>query len=154
VRDALSEVRAISAGLRLAELGPLSIAQVASRAIDDHQRRSGVTVERHLENLPEQAPLSIKIALLRTLHEALSNATRHGGGVRVDLQSDADALRLMITDHGSGIDMGVAGRSAGLGLAGMRERAELLGATFEVRSAPGTGTVVLGCWPLAARADV
>jgi signal transduction histidine kinase len=156
VRDALNEVRAIAAGLRLPELGPLSVAQVASRAIEDHQRRSGAPVERHLEQLPEQAPLSIKIALLRTLHEALSNATRHGGGVdvRVDLRSDADVLQLTVTDHGPGFDVDGAKRSGGLGLAGMRERAELLGGTFEVRAAPGDGTAVMACWPLPARADL
>jgi signal transduction histidine kinase len=156
VRDALSEVRAISAGLRLPELGPLSVAQVASRAIDDHQRRSGVRVEQQLEHLPEQAPLSIKIALLRTLQEALSNATRHGGGVeiRVDLRADADALQLTVTDHGPGFVVDEAERSGRLGLKGMRERAELLGGTFEVRSAPAAGTAVLACWPLAARVDL
>jgi signal transduction histidine kinase len=156
VRDSLSEVRAISAGLRLPELGPLSVAQVASRAIDDHRRRSGTPVARHLEQLPEQAPLSIKIALLRTLHEALSNATRHGGGVdvRVDLRADADTLQLTVTDHGPGFDVDVAERSGRLGIAGMRERAELLGGTFEVRSAPGEGTAVVACWPLAARAEL
>src|SRR4030088_1098250 len=53
VRDALSEVRAISAGLRLPELGPLTLAHVAHRAIDDHRRRSGVRVERQLEHLPD-----------------------------------------------------------------------------------------------------
>jgi signal transduction histidine kinase len=156
VRDALSEVRAISAGLRLPELGPLTLAQVAHRAVDDHQRRSGVTVERHFDNLPEQAPLSIKIALLRTLHEALSNATRHGEAVdvQVELRSDADALRLIVSDHGPGFDVDVAEHSGRLGLAGMRERAELLGGTFEVRSKPGDGTVVMACWPLAARAEL
>jgi signal transduction histidine kinase len=149
-------VRAISAGLRLPELGPLSIEEVANRAIHDHQRRSGVRLERHLDHLPEQAPLSIKIALLRTLQEALSNATRHGGGVdvRVDLRADADALRLTVTDHGPGFVLDVAERSGRLGLAGMRERAELLGGTFEVRAAPGDGTVVLACWPLAPRGDL
>src|SRR5579871_4329129 len=53
VRDALSDLRAISAGLRLPELERLSVAEVASRAIDDHQRRSGVAVERHLESLAD-----------------------------------------------------------------------------------------------------
>jgi signal transduction histidine kinase len=156
VRDALSEIRAISAGLRLPELGPLSVAQVAQRAIDDHQRRSGVPVERHIADLPEQAPLATKIALLRTLHEALSNATRHGGGVdvRVDLHADAEAIQLTVTDRGPGFDIDVAERSGRLGLSGMRERAELLGGTFEVRSRPGDGTAVLACWPLSARVEL
>src|SRR5437870_6155633 len=52
VRDALTDLRAISAGLRLPELGALSVAQVATRAIDDHERRSGIKVSRQLERLP------------------------------------------------------------------------------------------------------
>jgi signal transduction histidine kinase len=155
VRDALAEVRAISAGLRLPELEPLSVPAVVSRAIDDHQRRSGVAVSRHLENVPDQAPLSIKIALLRTLQEALSNATRHGQGknVAVDLRSEADTLSLTVADRGPGFDPRLAEGSGGLGLAGMHERAELLGGKFHVDSAPGRGTTLRVFWPLATRAD-
>lgn len=155
VRDALSEIRAIAAGLRLPELGDASIVAVATRAIDDHQRRSGIRVERRLETLPEQAPLAIKIALLRTLQEALSNATRHGQGtdVRVVLRGTPDVLQLLVSDRGPGFDPLAVECAGHLGLAGMRERAELLGGTFEVQSRPGQGTLIRVCWPLlAARA--
>ena len=74
--------------------------------------------------------------------------------VEDELRSDADALRLIVADHGPGFDIEAAGQSGRLGLAGMRERAELLGGTFEVRSKPGDGSVVMACWPLAARGDV
>jgi signal transduction histidine kinase len=156
VRDALAEVRAISAGLRLPELEPLSVTAVASRAIDDHRRRSGVPVERELINVPDQVALPIKIALLRTLQEALSNATRHasGQGVRVELRGDAETLRLVVADRGPGFDPRSAERSGRLGLPGMRERAELLGGTFEIDSAAGHGTTVRVCWPLSMRASV
>jgi signal transduction histidine kinase len=156
VRDALTDLRAISAGLRLPELERLSVSEVASRAIDDHQRRSGVSVQRQLESLPDQAPLAIKIALLRTLQEALSNATRHGKGadVRVELDGAGDRLRLRVSDHGPGFDTRLAEQSGGLGLAGMRERTELLGGTFEVESAVGVGTTVQACWPLSVPAGL
>jgi signal transduction histidine kinase len=153
VRDALTDVRAISAGLRLPELERLTLAEVATRAIDDHERRAQIHVERHLDGLPEQAPLAIKIALVRTLQEALSNATRHGRGadVRVELTCSSDKLQLRVSDHGPGFDpRGVAG-SGRLGLAGMRERAELLGGGFEVQSEIGRGTSVRVYWPLAMR---
>jgi signal transduction histidine kinase len=155
VRDALSDLRAISAGLRLPELERLSVAEVAARAIDDHQRRSGVVVQRELESLPDEAPLPIKIALLRTLQEALSNATRHGRGddVRVELQGSNDQLHLTVSDRGPGFDTRQADAGGGLGLAGMRERAELLGGAFHVESAPGGGTTVRVCWPLSGVAS-
>jgi signal transduction histidine kinase len=154
VRDALADLRAISAGLRLPEVERLSLGEVASRAIDDHERRARIHVERHFEGLPDQAPLPIKIALLRTLQEALSNATRHGQGidVRVDLSSNGDRLRLSVSDGGPGFDPREVEHSGRLGLAGMRERAELLGGEFEVQSGVGRGTDVRVCWPLLTRA--
>jgi signal transduction histidine kinase len=155
VRDALTDLRAISAGLRLPELSTLSVAQVATRAIHDHERRSGISVSQDLQRLPELAPLPIKIALLRTLQEALSNATRHGGGadVAVTLSRESDGLRLIVADHGPGFNPDAAARSGRLGLAGMRERAELLGGSFQVDSAPGAGTTVRVWWPLSGRAE-
>ena len=155
VRDALTDLRAISAGLRLPELSTLSVAQVATRAIHDHERRSGISVSQDLQRLPELAPLPIKIALLRTLQEALSNATRHGGGadVAVTLSREADGLRLIVADDGPGFNPDAAARSGRLGLAGMRERAELLGGSFQVDSAPGAGTTVRVWWPLSGRAE-
>jgi signal transduction histidine kinase len=154
VRDALTDLRAISAGLRLPELQRLSVADVAMRAIVDHERRSGAEVARHLGELPENAPLSIKIALLRTLQEALSNATRHGQGapICVELDSDGEMLQLTVTDRGPGFDPEVAQRSGRLGIAGMRERAELLGGTFSIRA--NAGTTVDVRWPLATPAAV
>jgi signal transduction histidine kinase len=156
VKDALSEVRAISAGLRLPELAPLTIAEVAERAISDHERRSGTRVDRRFGRLPEQAPLAIKIGLLRTLQEALSNATRHGGGVDVtaSVWAEDGLLRLEVRDHGPGFDPSGVERNGRLGLAGMRERAELLGGTFEIASTLGRGTVVSASWPLPERAEL
>jgi signal transduction histidine kinase len=158
VKDALSEVRAISAGLRLPELAPLALADVAERAISDHERRSGTAIDRRIGRLPEQAPLAIKIGLLRTMQEALSNATRHGGGVDVaaSVWADDGLLRLEVSDRGPGFDFesSEVHRNGRLGLAGMRERAELLGGTFEVTSELGKGTLVSASWPLPERAEM
>jgi signal transduction histidine kinase len=156
VKDALAELRAISAGLRLPELAPLTLADVAERAICDHERRSGTRVDRRLGRLPEQAPLAIKIGLLRTLQEALSNATRHGGGVDLtaSVWAEDGMLRLEVSDRGPGFDPTGAERKGRLGLAGMRERAELLGGTFEITSRLGKGTIVRASWPLPEHAEL
>jgi signal transduction histidine kinase len=156
VRDALTDLRSISAGLRLPELERLTVSDVATRAIVDHERRSRIQVEREFDALPEQAPLPIKIALLRTLQEALSNATRHGQGadVRVELNGSTDRLLLRVSDHGPGFDTLNGERSGGLGLAGMRERAELLGGDFDITTEIGRGTTVHAVWPLSVRVSV
>ena len=151
VQDALSEVRAIAGGLRLPELQPLALAEVAERAIQAHERRSGTPVHLTLDALPENAPLAVKIALLRSLQEALSNATRHGSGVdvRVHLWTDGDLLSLAVSDAGPGFNAEGPATDGHLGLAGIRERAELLGGGFRIAAAPGQGTVVQMHWPLA-----
>jgi signal transduction histidine kinase len=152
LRDAMKEVRAISSGLRLPELEAVPVAEVLERAVGDHERRSRTFVQRLFEGVPTRAPLAVKIALVRTVQEALSNATRHAAGAQVSLRAwgQGGHLYMEVTDRGPGFDLSQAPDvdSGHLGLAGMRERAELLGGTFAVRTAPGAGTTVRACWPL------
>jgi signal transduction histidine kinase len=152
LRDALKEVRAISSGLRLPELEAVPVSDVLERAVLEHERRSGARVERQFERLPSRVPLAVKIALIRTLQEALSNATRHAPGAEqvVRAWGQGGHLYMEVTDGGPGFDLSKTADfdSGHLGLAGMRERAELLGGSFTVRTAPGAGTTVRACWPL------
>jgi signal transduction histidine kinase len=152
VREALADVRTITASLRTPELEQMSLHEVAERAITTHQRRTGAYVELIAGRLPDHAPLAIKIAVLRTLQEALSNATRHGGAnasIGVRLRGVGDKLHMTVTDDGPGFVVEDAQRSGGLGLSVMRERAELLGGTIDVQSEPGEGTILHTCWPLS-----
>jgi signal transduction histidine kinase len=152
VRDALGEIRTISTGLRLPELAPLQVEQIVTRAVAAHTRRGGTAVDLQLERVPTQAPLPVKITLFRALEEALSNATRHGlgQGVVARIEGEAAGLRLTVSDQGPGFDPTAERPDGHLGLANMRERAELLGGTFQVRSAPGHGTTVVLWLPLPA----
>lgn len=152
VQAALEETRAISAGLRLPELASRSVREVVERAVRDHERRAGVHVTTVTEDLPEQAPLAIKMALFRSLQEALSNATRHGVGdtVTVRVRCDGGRLCLAVSDRGPGFTPEGVPAEGHLGLVGMRERAELLGGSFRVESAIGRGTTVRASWPLDA----
>jgi two-component system sensor histidine kinase NreB len=79
----------------------------------------------------------------RIVQEALANVARHGQAHRVSVQLARHAARVTVTvrDDGVGFDP-ENGRGRGLGLVTMRERAELIGGTLEVRSAPGRGTEV------------
>jgi|GEM_PF-4702645 hypothetical protein len=58
--QALGEVRAIATGLRLPELQPLTLSDVAERAVQAHERRSGTPVQLTPGDLPEEAPLAVK----------------------------------------------------------------------------------------------
>ena len=152
VRDALHEIRAISRGLLLPQLETLALPEVVERAVRDHQRRSGTPVQLELEELPPHAPLAVTIALYRSLQEALSNATRHGQGiaVRVRVWRADHQLCLTVADRGPGLTPGRADDERHLGVAGMRERARVLGGDFRLTSTAGEGTVVAVCWPLNA----
>lgn len=148
--EALGDMRSIAAGLRLPELSSMPTAEVVRRAVDDHQRRSGTAVSAHVGDLAREVSLPTKIVLFRALQELLSNATRHGGGadVTVDLRQDGARVRLTVTDGGPGFDQGSVGSEGRLGLAGVREQAELLGGTFEIDHAPQGGAQVEVSWPL------
>jgi signal transduction histidine kinase len=154
VQDALGEIRAISSGLRLPSLAPLEVREVAERAVGAHIRRSNTPVELRLDNLPSQAPLAVKITLFRALEEALSNATRHGQGqgVVAHVRGENGGLSVTVSDQGPGFAPEAVPTEGHLGLANLHERAELLGGTFQVTSAPGQGTTVR-LWMPARGAD-
>ena len=91
---------------------------------------------------------SQRIALLRVVHEALSNVVRHSGAESASVVVEANATQLSasITDDGQGFDVDrvceEAAKSGRLGLVGMRERVRLLGGTLEVTSREGGPTTV------------
>jgi signal transduction histidine kinase len=157
LREAMADMRGVAAGLRLPELAGLDVAAVATRAVRDHERRSGSRVTLEVADVPTAVSLPVKIALFRALQEGLSNATRHGDSqaIRVTLAPCAAArspgrrgLELVVSDDGRGFDPAALASTEGLGLAGIREQAEILGGSFEVSSAPQDGTRLRVWWPL------
>ncbi len=150
MQEALREIRAISAGLRLPELAPLSLTEVAERAVRSHVRRTSRAVDVRVHDLTAQAPLSLKIAIYRALQEALANASRHGQDeqVRAHVWGDAGWLNLEVSDQGPGFNPDAVETDDHLGLAGMRERATLLGGELTVESVAGQGSTVRARWPL------
>ncbi len=82
--------------------------------------------------------------LYRIVQEALGNATKHGEAteLRVRVEPRAKGARLSIEDNGSGFDLESSRMNRGLGLATMKERAEMLGGRLTVRSRRGEGTCV------------
>jgi two-component system NarL family sensor kinase len=101
------------------------------------------------------APLAVEGELLRIGQEAIANAARHADAtcVYVDLQQDARAVRIRVTDdgHGFDVDQVLAADSGHYGLTGMQERAARLGGRVVVTSSAG-GTVVEASVPCARHA--
>ena len=95
-------------------------------------------------------PRDLETAIYRVVQEGLTNVARHAGvdEVVVRLWAHEDALYVQIEDQGRGFDPRAGLDHVG-GLIGMRERATLLGGTFEIDSAPGKGTHLTGTFPLS-----
>ncbi|WP_345578954.1 sensor histidine kinase [Streptomyces prasinosporus] len=113
-------------------------------------RLAGARVERTGRLGP--VPPAVGAAAYRILQEALTNAVRHAGpepSVRVDLREEDGALRLSVTDDGTGP---APGGVPGFGLAGMRERARSVGGALDAGAREGGGFRVTATLPLTSSA--
>ncbi len=148
---AMQEMRAISAGLGLPQLQNLTVTETIGRVIRTHGRRTSSAVQVTLDDVPEQAPLSVKITLYRFIQEALANAFQHAGGIgqQVRVARRDNHLEVEVSDAGAGLGrIKESEWGEHLGLVGMRERVESLGGTFRIESHAGQGTRVSAILPL------
>jgi signal transduction histidine kinase len=98
----------------------------------ERQRSAGLAIELHVNGRRRPLPQAVDQAAYRILQESLTNALLHGrGGADVSLTYDADAIEIVVDNPGS------ANGGTGHGIVGMRERAQLLGGTFEAGSMDG-----------------
>lgn len=156
LQHALKEMREIAGGLSLPQLAELSLVETVIRAARNHERQTGSRVALELGELPEQAPLPVKVTLYRLIQEALNNAFRHaqGLGQRVQVAGQDGQLLVEISDRGPGFRPDqLDGREGRLGLGGMRERVESLGGVFEIDSRPGAGARVRASLPTAPQGE-
>lgn len=150
LQSALTDLRAISSGLQLPEIDKLSPCEIAARAIRDYERKTGATVTLDSTSGTSPLSLSVKITLYRLLQESLANGFRHAGGSGQHVQVRAGEARLMVSvsDRGEGFNPGGVVPDGHTGLAGMRERVEILGGSFDLQSTPGQGTNIRVTLPL------
>ena len=139
---ALDETRFAIAGLHPPVLDDLGLAaSLESLAASIPQ------LEVHADARPCELPAHVATAVYRIAQEALQNVVKHAEAAtaRLRLHPHGDTITLEVEDDGRGFDV-TSSRSqenpAGYGLPGMRERAELLGGTLEVKSCPGQGTLL------------
>ena len=144
---ALDEIRAICRGLVLPEIEHDRIDMVVRHAVQAHEQRTASKVVLSLE--PTALPVSdaVKLCAYRFVQEGLQNAFRHAAGKeqRVTQTVRNGVLGIVVADGGSGFDpKAPTGR---LGLAGLRNRVESLGGTFETLSGH-SGTTLAMTLPL------
>lgn len=141
-QEALREMRLLIFELRPPAL-EMGLANALQTRLDSVESRGGVQAELRAQGEPVGS-LVLQTELYHIALEALNNALKHASAHRVQVHLRyADALiQLEICDDGTGFDPTTARAGGGLGLTGMQERAERIGATIEIDSAVGQGTKI------------
>jgi signal transduction histidine kinase len=154
IQSTVVDVRRIVEGLRPPALDELGLVESVRQLADGLVAGTDVVVNLHAVPLP-RLPAATEVAAYRILQEALTNALRHSQAHTVDVRiaHHDRTVDLRVTDDGTGV---LVPRPAGIGLPGMRERAEEIGGTFMITAEPRTGTTVAVRLPapLAAPAAV
>lgn len=159
VRQRLGEIRnlvdelddkvgEITLDLRPPMLDDLGLAPTLRWYVDHFIGRTDIEVGLEIEKSLKEIPPEIATALYRITQEALTNVVKHAQAnhVVIDLICTAYAITLRIKDDGHGFKFeggeNLPSTSQGMGLIGIRDRADLLGGTMQVQSQPGQGTMI------------
>jgi two-component system CheB/CheR fusion protein len=147
------DVDFLSWELRPAVLDELGLGAALPRFVGEWSAHVGIAAECRVSGFEsERLPREAQVAFYRIAQEALNNVAKHAHASRVDLvlaSSDGEVV-MVIEDDGIGFEDGAETSDGhGLGLASMRERATLVGATLQLESSPGKGTSVYLRRPLS-----
>ena len=155
LRRELGDVRAFISQLRPPILDEIGLNGAIREAADTLAALSGATIEMDLAAPTSELGDAEQVVVLRVLQEALQNVRKHAGARHVWLATRlADGSWILeVRDDGRGFDpdtVNAPGRRT-FGLQFMRERAELVRGSFEIRSRPANGTVVVLDIPVGER---
>jgi signal transduction histidine kinase len=138
----LDNIRSLSQALHPVMLDETGLESTMDWYIPTVEKQTGIDISYLKSGTPFPVDGNAAVHIYRVLQEALNNVARHSGARRaqVSLNFLSDALELEIEDHGKGSE--TLGARTGIGLVGMRERAELLRGTIEFKRPPQGGTLV------------
>jgi signal transduction histidine kinase len=139
------EARRSVMDLRAQALESRDLAGALTDLVEQTAGSSGVLARVAVQGTPRRLDASDEHHLLRIGLEALTNALKHSGAMRVDilLRFDQDWVELTVQDDGCGISLEPGDHRAGhFGLLGIRERVDKLGGLLRLSGAPGAGTML------------
>jgi two-component system, NarL family, sensor kinase len=157
VRQLLTEcadgLHEVAFGLRPQILTDLGLAPAIRSLATRLQGATGICIRVLDGGLSQRPGEQVELAAFRIAQEALSNAVKYAKPtlVKVSIRQIDDMFVLLVADDGIGFEPALIDSSSRprLGLRGMRERAELVGGSLDVRSRPGFGTSVRAQFPVS-----
>jgi len=141
-------VRRLSQDLRPSALDRLGLLPALEWLASDVAGYSGIEIKVNLAGNQRRLPEEVELVLFRITQEALRNVWRHSqaGKAEITVEFDEDKTRITMSDDGQGFNIpakiGDLARDGKLGLAGMQERARLIGGVLTVQSQPSKGTSI------------
>ena len=146
--DIIKEVRRLSQDLRPAALDSLGLLPALEWLASEVTSYSGIETKVKVGGGQRRLPEEMELVLFRITQEALRNVWRHSQASKAEIKVEFEPgiTRITVSDNGKGFSLpdkidGLA-RDGKLGLAGMKERAQLIGGTLTVQSSPGKGTSI------------
>ncbi len=148
VRSILQEVRRFGQQLRPSILDDLGLLPALKWLASDLTKNYGIAASVEVVGQPRQLPPETELMPFRIVQEALTNVQKHSRANRVcvTVEFAEHSTKIVVKDNGLGFELptrvGDLARNGKLGLAGMQERAQLLGGTLTIETKPGTGTAL------------
>lgn len=147
--QAIHNLRRITRDLRPLYLEDLGLVATLEMLVKETSNTSGIPINFQSEGSEQRFPPGVELTLYRITQEALNNITRHAEAshASVEIIFKPNTTTLKVTDDGSGFIVPESpaefAPSGHFGLLGMHERAELIGADLEIRSAPNQGSELI-----------
>ncbi len=144
-----SQVRSMSLRLRPGTLDEIGLLPTLESYLKDFTGKTGIKVDFKHCGTDIEMTQGVRTGAYRIIQEALTNIVRHARAsqVAVLLELNGKTLDILIQDNGMGFTPTTVSTNSS-GLRGMRERAQYLGGTFNLESAPGQGTRIMVNLPL------
>jgi signal transduction histidine kinase len=153
----LQGVRDLSQLLHPSMLDDFGLPETMAAYLRNFSKRTGIRAHFSHEGGDERMAPDVEVCLYRIMQEALTNVARHSGALScsVSLRRAGAQVELVVEDSGRGMAPASGGADArrGLGLMGMRERAQSLAGRFTIENRPEGGTRIVVTVPVGAGAD-
>ena len=149
----LQGVRDLSQLLHPSMLDDFGLPETLAAYLRNFSKRTGIRAYFSLEGIDERLPPDVEVCIYRIVQEALTNVARHSGALACDvaLRRVGDEVELVIADSGRGMPTASDAQDVrrGLGVMGMRERAQALDGRFVLGNRPEGGTQIVVTLPTA-----